>query len=416
MAQYLVIRLAEDSADQVSWIAVNDQGTRLGHPASGTLEDAARNAHDRPVIVLVPSTEVLSVAVDIPAKGGARLRAALPFALEDQVADDVDELHFAHGTRLANGRWPVAVVRKARMEEWLERLAAADIEPSRIVPENHGLALTPNTLSVLVDGNIVMFNDGAETQFALPDMRPSEAVAAAGMLEGDEESQSQHLLVYCDAARADEYEKDWALLRHELSSVDVNLLPDGALPKLAVTVAAGAGINLLQGRYGPRTEVGQYVRPWRYAAIFLLVLGGIGLLGKGADYYRLTLEQENLRQQFGAEYCELVPGANCDVADPIGVVRSLERSMGSSGTANTVFLPSLLQLADAIRQNPDVRVEAVSYRAGIVTVRMNAPDIPALDRIVQVVASSGEFRATMQDATNVGERVNSRIEIREEGA
>ena len=69
-----------------------------------------------------------------------------------------------------------------------------------------------------------------------------------------------------------------------------------------------------------------------------------------------------------------------------------------------------------IRQNPDVRVEAVSYRAGVITVRVNAPNIPALDRVVQVVAGSGEFRASMQDATNVGDRVNSRIEIREEGA
>ena len=413
MAQYLVIRLGEDPADTVNWIAVNDQGTRLGNPGSGTLENAAREARDRPVIALVPSTEVLSVTVDIPAKGGARLRAALPYALEDQLADDIEELHFAHGARLADGRWPVAVVRKSRMAEWVEQLASAGIEPTRIVPDNHGLALTPNTLSILVDGNVIMFNDGAETQFALPDMRPSEAVAAAGLLDGSDESPSKHLLVYCDAAKNDEFEKDWALLRHELSSVDVNLLPDGALPRLAVTVAAGAGVNLLQGRYGPRTEMGQYFRPWRFAAMFLLALFGIALIGKGADYYRLTLEEERLSQQFGAEYCDLVPGANCDVADPVGIVRSLQRSLGAPGTANTVFLPSLLQLADAVRQNPDVQVEAVSYRAGVITVRMNAPNIPALDRIVQVVASTGEFRATMQDATNVGDRVNSRIEIRE---
>ena len=303
MAQYLVIRLGEDNADTVSWITVNDQGTRLGNPASGTLEAAAREARNRQVIALVPATEVLSVTVDVPAKGGARLRAALPYALEDQLADDVEQLHFAHGARLANGRWPVAVVRQSRMTDWIGHLADAGIEPDRIVPENHGLALTPNTLSMLVAGNVVMFNDGAETQFALPDMRPSEAIAAAGLLDGSDETVSKHLLVYCDAADGDEYEKDWALLRHELSSVDVNLLPDGALPKLAVTVAAGAGINLLQGPYGPRTEVSQYFRPWRYAAIFLLVLGGVSLLAKGADYYRLTQEQERLRQQFGAEYC-----------------------------------------------------------------------------------------------------------------
>ena len=416
MAQYLVIRLGDEATDTVGWIAVDDQGTRRGHPGSGSLQDAAREIRDNAVVVLVPATDVLSVTVDIPAKGGARLRAALPYALEDQLADDVDELHFAHGAKLDNGRWPVAVVRRDRITEWLERLADAGIEADSLVPENHGLALTPNTMSLLVSGNVVMFNDGADTQFALPDLRPSEAVAAAGLLDAEDDSPARHLLAYCDAASGDEYEKDWALLRHELSSVDVNLLPDGALPRLAVTVAAGAGINLLQGRYGPRTEVGQYVRPWRVAAMFLLAFGVIALLGKGADFYRVTLERERVLQQFGAEYCDFVPGATCEVVDPIGIVRSLQRSVGSDSTATAVFLPSLMQLADALQQNPDVRVEALSYRAGVVTVRMNAPDIPALDRVVQVVANSGRFRATMQDATTVGDRVNSRVEIREEGA
>ena len=63
----------------------------------------------------------------------------------------------------------------------------------QIVPENHGLALTPNTLSVLVAGNVVMFNDGAETQFALPDMRPSEAVAAAGHADGNDDDAALHV-------------------------------------------------------------------------------------------------------------------------------------------------------------------------------------------------------------------------------
>ena len=415
MAEFLVIRLGVDADQPVSWIAVDDHGSRRGQPGSGTLADAAQQIRERSVIVLVPATAALTFSVDLPAKG-SRLQAALPFALEDQVADDIEDLHFAPGKRRASGTLPVAVVDKRTLADWLERLHEAGIQPAKVVPENHGLARTPNTLSLLVADDQVIFNDGADLAFVIPGISPSEAVAAAGVLDNDDETAARHLLVYCDAAVNDRYEKDWALLRHELSSVDVNLLPDGILPRLAVTVASGVGINLLQGEFGPKTEVVAMFRPWKYAAMFLLALGVVGILGKTADYYRLSVEHDALRQQFTEEYRQLRPNDDRDVVDPVATVNSLRRSIGASGNARQVFLPSLRQLADAIRQNDSAEVEAISYRAGVIDVRLNAPDISTLDSIVQAVGASGRFSATLQSADTVGDRVNSRIQIREAGA
>ena len=415
MAEFLVIRLGGEADQPVSWIAVDDRGTRRGQAGGGTLADAAREIRERTVIVLVPVSETLTFRVNLPAKG-ARLRAALPFALEDQVADDIEDLHFAAGKRDSSGALSVAVVAKKTLADWLERLTDAGIQPARIVPENHGLARTPNTLSMLVGDTQIIFNDGADLAFAVPGMSPSEAVIASGVLDGDDGGASKHLLVYCDAAVNERHEKDWALLRHELSSVDVNLLPDGILPRLAVTVASGEGVNLLQGRYGPKTEVAAIFRTWRYVAIFLLAFGVVGIVGKAADYYRLSVEQDALRQQFTNEYRQLRPNDAREIVDPVGTVTSLRRSVGASSSTPQVFLPTLMHLASALEEFDAAAVEAISYRAGVVDVRLNAPDIPTIDRIVQAVSASGRFSATLQSADNVGDRVNSRIQIREGGA
>ena len=415
MAEFLVIRLGENADRPVSWIAVDDRGTRRGKPGSGALVDAAREVRERLVIVLVPSTEVLTLSVDLPAKG-SRLITALPYALEDQVADDVEELHFAPGKRLPSGALAVAVVARRTLAGWLARLHEAGIQPTSIIAENHGLARTPNTLSLLVAEEQIFFNDGEELAYVISGMSPSEAVVAAGVI-GDADAQaSKHLLVYCDAAVNERYEKDWALLRHELSSVDVNLLPDGILPRLAVTVASGEGINLLHGRFGPKTEVAAMLKPWKYAAIFLLALGVVGVIGKAADFYRLSVEHAALQQQFAAEYHALRPGDIRDIVDPVATVNSLRRSIGATGNAATIFLPSLMQLAEALQQNDAAEVEAISYRAGVIDVRLNAPDISTLDRIVQAVNASGRFSASLQSADSVGDRVNSRIRISEAGA
>lgn len=413
MADYLVLRFAEDD-ERVSWIVVDGNGTRRGQPGSGTLADAARHVGERPVIVLVPGTEALTLSADVPARG-ARLLAALPYALEDQLADDIEDLHFAAGARRDDGSIAAAVVRRDTLDDWLGRLSAAGIAASRIVPDNHGLARTPNTMSMLIDGDRMMFNDGDRTEFVIAGLNPADVVAASGVLD-DEEAASRHLLVFCEAGDVDRYEKEWALLRHELSSVDVNKLPDGALPRLAVTVASGAGINLLQGSYGPKTGIAATLRPWRYAALLLVMLGVAGLVGKAADYYRLSTEQQALEARFVEEYRKIRPNDTRDIVDPVGTVNSLRRSQGAVALGPQVFLPSLQQLAAAVAGNPAVRIEAISYRAGVVDVRLTAPDIPTLDGIVQSVGESGRFTASMQSADRVGEQVNSRIQIREGGA
>jgi general secretion pathway protein L len=418
MAEFLVIRLGVGREDPVGWMAVDSNGTRIGEPGYGALDQAAEQARDRTVIALAPAVEVLTLAADVPAKG-ARLLAALPFALEDQLAEDIDSLHFAPGARHDDGSITVAVVSRDRMADWLGRLREVGIEPGRLVPENHGLAVTPNTMSILIAENGVMFNDGGRMQFMLSGIGPADAVQTCvpGPDENEEqEDAAKHLLVYCEAEAKEHFDTEIAMLRAELSSVDVRILADGVLPRLAVTVASGAGINLLQGEYGARTQVLNLLKPWRYAAMFLLGLGVVGLLGKGADYYRLSNEQAALKEQFTAEYQQIRPGDTRDIVDPVAVVTSIEQSIGGTASGPQVFLPSMQTLADALRANDAADVEAVSYRAGVATVRLSAPDIPTLDRIVQSIDASGRFRASLQSATNVGDRVQSRITIREAGA
>ena len=424
MAEYLVIRLGPDPERIADWIAVDSDGTRRSPPVTGPLAEAARDVADRDVIVLVPATSVLTTTVDIPVKGGSRLLAALPFALEENLADDVDKLHFAAGSRRESGLLPVAVTGLEQMSEWLGILEDAGIVADRLVPENQGLAIIPGTLSLLIAGDEIVFNDGADTEFVMQGVRPSDALAVAGALDdpgmpaGDDAADPAspgHLVVYCEPADEERFVHDWNALRNELASVDINLLPDGVLPRLAITVASGRGINLLQGRFGAKAELSALFQPWRYAAVLLLALGVVGLGGKAVDYYRLSQDQEALKQQFMQEYREMRPDDSAEIVDPVGKVNSIRRALGGPVAAQ-VFLPSLRQLSSALQQNDSAEIEAISYRAGVIDVRLTAPDVDTLDSIQKLVSESGRFTASIQSTDQVGDKVSSRIQIREAGA
>ena len=221
--------------------------------------------------------------------------------------------------------------------------------------------------------------------------------------------------MYCNAADEERLSHDWIALRHELHSVDINLLPDGALPRLAVTVASGHGVNLLQGQYGPKADYGSWLQPWSKAAILLLMLIVVGFAGKGVDYYRLTQDEAALREQFTQEYLLFNPNASTDIVDPIAVVSSMKRSLGTA-TAPQVFLPSVLQLSVALRQNTEAKVETVSYRAGVFDVRVTSPDVETVGKLQEAIAATGQFTASIQSTDKVDDRITSRIQIREAGS
>jgi len=416
MTEYVVIRLAaEDQA--VQWILADSNGTRLSNESSGSLEQVAAEIGDRSVIVLVPSVDLLSTTVHIPARSNSKIKAALPFALEEDLAEDVENLHFAIGERQENGRLPVSVVSKITLDGWLSRLSDAGIEAAILSPENHGLAKIPGTLSVLVDNDTVMFNDGADTEFAMQDVTPSDALVFAGQLgetESEDEEKSGHLIVFCTAEQEQKLSHDWIALRQELHSVDINILPDGALPKLAVTVAAGHGINLLQGAHGKKTEYASLLRPWKAAAVMLLALGIMAIAMKGLGYYQLQQDESALRTQFNSEYRQIRPDDAREIVDPVATVISLRRNVGGS-SAPQVFLPGLRQLGEAVAANSAAEIETISYRAGVIDLRLTVPDVATLDKIQKAVSSSGRFKASIQSTDQVADKINGRIQIRESG-
>ena len=80
------------------------------------------------------------------------------------------------------------------------------------------------------------------------------------------------------------------------------------------------------------------------------------------------------------------------------------------------MLESLEQLSRAIQRNQEAHIEAISYRDGVVDVRLSAPNVSVLDNIQQSIDEGGMFEARILSTDQDGEIVNSRIQIQVNGA
>ncbi len=407
MAEFLVVRLPAESADgtgDVSWVALDSAGQRLSPIGQGSLEAAVPAAGQRRVMLLVSGLGVVCTRASLPVKSPTRLRQMLPYSLEDAVADDVERLHFAAGTRDASGEMPVAVVARPLVDRWLEDCERAGLSPELMYAESEGVPATPGCLTLLVEDNCIHGRAPGQAPFALQGLTLSEVLEVVhGNVEG--QSDPLHVLLYADEAGYARCEDELAWLREQNLSVDVQLLRDGLLPRLGTTLIGQPGSNLLQGAYGPKTDWHTRFKPWRMAAALLVGLVSLAMLGEGVRYVSLSREDRTLTSMLRTA---------CQRAVQSAVLSSCEAEVRRvlASTANSTG-GGFLAVLDAVTQAWDetASIEALSYRNGVMDLRMTSASVSALDELTRKVNGQGAFQASILSANPSEDGVLGRLQI-----
>ena len=106
MSETLVIRPAPPKRRRRRGSSWTRNGARAGPVQSGPVADALRLAVGPPRGAAAARQEITLAEPELPMRGGARLAQAVPFALEEQLASDVEPLHFAVGASATGPQAP----------------------------------------------------------------------------------------------------------------------------------------------------------------------------------------------------------------------------------------------------------------------------------------------------------------------
>ncbi|MDH3977020.1 MAG: type II secretion system protein GspL [Gammaproteobacteria bacterium] len=423
MADFLVLRFAETPTEPVEWVLVDQSGAQHGPIEHGDLMAVTEAAENRRVIALVPGTNVLQTSTHIPIRNKSKLLQALPYAMEEQLAGDVEDLHFATGKRDVDGELPVAVVERLKMDAWLEQMSALQLDLAGVYSDSETLGQMPNTTVLLVDAGRATIRE--------PDGKTaaSDAESVSGLIElwlnaaktSDDESLPPpiNLLVYLTTDYEARVQPVLESIRSRLATLEVLLLPEGGLPRMAAQAVTSPGINLLQGPYAPKSKLTTYWPAWRLTAA---LMAGLVVLMIGAQMLSnaaLNRQIAELDQSIEAAIRYTFPEVR-EIRDARALLDSKLRGMGSvtSGSNSNHFLDTLTTVAEAFSENKNkiTRIETVNYRSGVMEIRLLAPNVEALDAIRQIISEKSSLEATIQSANPEGDKVRGRLQINHTGA
>lgn len=397
-----ILRLPAGEGQELSWCAFDGEGGH--HIGRGDLRSAAARAKGLPLTVLMPAQTVLLTQAAAPTANRQRLIRLVPFALEEQLAEDVDKLHFALASSRQDHHIGVAVVAHDELKGVMEFLVEAELNPRSVTSELFMVPCHEGAWSVLLEDGQALVRTGREQGYSVD---PGQLQTLLMMAMKANEQAPNTLYVY-DARNEEQGSFLWA---HETIPAKVRTL-DSALESMALD-GLQHPINLLQGHYSRSEQLGKWLKPWRAAAALLagwLVLEGVmGVVSLNAMEGR----EAQLYSEIEAVYRKTFPQAKRVVNPRLQMEQKLNEMQGGGDTDD--FVELMAASGPLLAKVKELQIQSMNYKTGSLALDLHLKDLTSLDELKAALDRQGLI-VDIKSATSQAERVESRIEIRKGAA
>ena len=351
------------------------------------------------VCFAAPGADVRLMALEVAPEEKKHISKSLPFTLEEEVAADVEQLHFAYSP-LDSDTYAVAITAQAKMAAWQELLAGyPGIQPW--LPEPLLLPWQTDQWCLVIEGGDAIVRVGRCNGFTV------EVGLVEALLQGvlREFGMPADIVVY-----GTDQELDTSLLPAELREL-VQWRRGNLCAALLLSETGDISLNLLQGSYSPRLPLGLWWRQWRAVAAVFAAAFALQLAAGYAEYRSLSNQNLALRGAVEASYRKAFPqGA---VVDAEKQLRRQLDALGGSGQ-NSGFVDLLERVGGAIAGSPGTTISSINYndKGGDMRLNIVAADFEGVEKLRSRINEAG-LKAVMESSTTKGDRVSARLRVTE---
>jgi type II secretion system protein L len=304
------------------------------------------------IYVFVPGTEVGCHTVRLPSQPAEQLRRSAAYALEDEMAVAVEDVHVAVGqTSGSAGDRPAFLVDPELLEGWIDRLRSLNLDHAHLVAD---ISVLPATDMLVEAGPHILFaspNARFATDTSLPDDALQALLPAGGALPRLFGASIARRL-----GRSADAEPDMPLILRLAQWAELQ----------------GSLTDLRQGRFAQNSGTSFDLQAWRpllagAAGTIVLFLAATALEASALSALRDSLD---------AQARSIYAGANPGAGVPEDLSASL-REQGPSGSAQQLgFLELSALLYEALPDDGMITIQGLRFDAetGRLVASMSYPD------------------------------------------
>lgn len=384
MSEFLTIRFSSQLSEPVQWLVWSTSQEEV--IASGELTSAEQlgdltsYADQRPVYVLIPTSDALLTQVEVPPGASRQLQSMLPFLLEDELAQDVDDLHISL-LKQEGSIAHVSVVDKRRFEGWLEACQQAGLTIKKVLPDSLALPWQEKDIVTAQLGSQWLVRSGlyagvsAEEAWLAPWLTSLLAKASTQVTE-EEESESEGEDSHSEEAEQPQIIRSFS----PAPSISGTPLPgqwQQEPPELVMQLLAKGAqlskVNLLSGEYRPQSSWLKHWKVWQKSAVAACLVITVLVAQHVMSIQALEQQGTELRSESERIFREVFP--NKRKIPTVSYLKSqmrAEETRLQGGDSGTGLLNWLSELQPHLKHVPQIAINGLKYDSNRGELRIQA--------------------------------------------
>ncbi len=399
MQEKLIIKMNANDMTHPDWVVVNADDKMMEVMIGGDTQALESIAKERDVEVIIPSEQVMLAKATLPKMNRAKLLKAVPFALEEQLVDDVKQLHFAMTPQNENGVIDVAIVSHHNMQQWMDLLKEWHILPDAMIPEIFALPCHQGWTAAVA--NTVTTRTGNESGFTCDAANFAEFLNLA-ITEKGEVPQFIHLYNTTKQAIAGNLRVTAKVEEEFISDEDLLKLMAQSLENLPP-------INLLQGPYVVRKrKFPKRDKLWKISAYLGGTLLALFIFNPLVSYFILSHRLNQINDQMMETYQHIFPKATSMVAPKMRVSDKLQTLEAQAGENRLLIL--LGKVSKSFSSSTNIKIKRADFQNNLLTLDVSAASSDDFSKFTDLLAQQG-LNAKQENANFSGTRINAILQI-----
>ncbi|MFI3273710.1 type II secretion system protein GspL [Vibrio sp.] len=366
MSEFLTVRLSSEPQSPVQWLVWSTSQQEV--IASGELssweqlDELTPYAEKRSCIALLPGNECLIKRVEIP-KGAARqFDSMLPFLLEDEVAQDIEDLHLTILDKDATHA-TVCGVEREWLKQALDQFREVNIVFRKVLPDTLAVPFEEQGISALQIDQHWLLRQGNYQAVSISEAWLPMFLQSDWVVVEDEEKPAT-IFSYTSMPSDDVQQQ---------SGMEWQAKPAELVMSLLSQQAITSSVNLLTGTFKTKSSFSKYWRVWQKVAIAACLLVAVIVTQQVLKVQQYEAQAEAYRMESERIFRTVLPGKQ-----RIPTVSYLKRQMndeakkyGGSGDGDSL-LGWLALLPETLGQVKSIEVESIRYDGNRSEVRLQA--------------------------------------------
>ncbi len=384
------------------WATFNsEQGNLIGQGQVESLNELNFVQSIEKTTLVANGSKVAAHKVTVPGSSKKNVISAIPYVLEEELTDDIEDLHFALQKWSSGEDSEVLVVDDEIVQAWLDKFAQAGYEVNDIVPEYFLLPRHPSadiTLTIKPSGDYLIRSGDY-----------SGSLIDESMIElwWDIEAKDKIIAINDEQMVKSLIEQEWENVQYwDIGPEFVDWIGHGGLKSLNTPC-------LLQGKYD---DAEQKRARFDYKMAVNLLLAGVGIyLGALlANYAYLEFKSGQLENKATEIYQAAFPEFQDQQSEnPLYDMRKAMSALRTGNYQSDNFLPILQVIANQLNTAPNTTLTNLLFEDNILSAQVSVADFASLESLLQKLAAVTQGYATVQskDAVAQDNQVQGVLEV-----